>query len=258
MSSCFARQMGVAKPTGGHLCPAIQTKLRLGNKAQLRRATIEIPARRPSTKTIAPSADVQGTLRCRDGESASRCRLLGSTEVWAGKDPASLARLRSRNALASLLLDAEQVVSVERLIDLLWEQTPPRTAVTVPEEAVLPHGACAGRERVAGHAGGICQSRSWVRRPAMSLRPFFKLSSHWGSSSAPIGLRWKRPSGAATVPVVLSCRSVSAISSSSVAAVLVRSVTSESLGEVGLSCWRRGQQVKAVVRFESILPVVRK
>ena len=57
-------------------------------------------------------------------------RLLGPVEVQLGEMPASLPGPRARNLLAALLLDAGRVVPVERLIDLLWDEAPPRTALT--------------------------------------------------------------------------------------------------------------------------------
>lgn len=57
-------------------------------------------------------------------------RILGPVEVLLGDQPVRLPGPRARNLLAALLLDAGRVVSVERLIDVLWDEAPPRTALT--------------------------------------------------------------------------------------------------------------------------------
>ena len=55
--------------------------------------------------------------------------MLGPLEVLAGGEPLQLGRGRQRALLARLLLDADRVVSVARLIDDLWGEGAPETAV---------------------------------------------------------------------------------------------------------------------------------
>src|SRR5262249_57363756 len=57
-------------------------------------------------------------------------RVLGPLEVLAGEGPLPLGGAKQRALLALLLLDANRVVSRERLIDALWGDDPPETAVT--------------------------------------------------------------------------------------------------------------------------------
>ena len=57
-------------------------------------------------------------------------RLLGPLEVRAGDGPLPLGGLKQRGLLALLLLRANRVVARERLIDELWGDEPPETAVT--------------------------------------------------------------------------------------------------------------------------------
>src|SRR6476661_59270 len=57
-------------------------------------------------------------------------RLLGPLEVRAGDGPIALGTRKQRALLALLLLNANHVVSRERLIDDLWGEVPPETAVT--------------------------------------------------------------------------------------------------------------------------------
>ena len=58
-----------------------------------------------------------------------RFRILGTLEVRAYGDRVTLASPRQQRALAALLLTPNSVVPVERLIDALWEDEPPATAV---------------------------------------------------------------------------------------------------------------------------------
>ncbi|HEX5014997.1 MAG TPA: BTAD domain-containing putative transcriptional regulator [Candidatus Limnocylindrales bacterium] len=55
-------------------------------------------------------------------------RLLGALEVSAGEVAADLGPPKQRALLAILLLHAEEIVPIDRLIELLWGDSPPRTA----------------------------------------------------------------------------------------------------------------------------------
>lgn len=55
-------------------------------------------------------------------------RLLGPVEVLVNDKPVTIAASRQQIVLALLLLEAGHVVSVERIIDALWGEKPPRTA----------------------------------------------------------------------------------------------------------------------------------
>ncbi|ASU77323.1 SARP family transcriptional regulator [Actinopolyspora erythraea] len=57
--------------------------------------------------------------------------LLGPLEVRHGGQPRPLGNSAMRSALACLLLEPNQVVSMDRLIDALWGEQPPRTARTI-------------------------------------------------------------------------------------------------------------------------------
>jgi DNA-binding SARP family transcriptional activator len=57
-------------------------------------------------------------------------RVLGSLEVLDEGRPVALTGHKQRALLALLLLRANHVVPAERLIELLWGETPPRTAAT--------------------------------------------------------------------------------------------------------------------------------
>src|SRR5690348_10050037 len=57
-------------------------------------------------------------------------RLLGPLEVVDETGPILLGGQKQRAVLALLLLDVGRAVSVDRLIDALWGEQPPRTATT--------------------------------------------------------------------------------------------------------------------------------
>ena len=73
-------------------------------------------------------------------------RLLGPLEVRGGDGTLPLGGAKQRAVLALLLLSANRVVSRERLIDELWGDQPPETAVTTVQVYVsrlrklLPEG----------------------------------------------------------------------------------------------------------------------
>jgi DNA-binding SARP family transcriptional activator len=56
-------------------------------------------------------------------------RILGSLEVVANGTVADLGPPKQRAVLAVLLLHANEIVPTDRLIDLVWPERPPRTAV---------------------------------------------------------------------------------------------------------------------------------
>src|SRR5262245_4312157 len=58
-------------------------------------------------------------------------RVLGPLEVLGGAGPLPLGGAKQRGVLALLLLNANRVVPRERLIDELWGEDPPETAVTI-------------------------------------------------------------------------------------------------------------------------------
>jgi DNA-binding SARP family transcriptional activator len=57
-------------------------------------------------------------------------RILGPLEVLVDGEERPIRGTKQRAVLAILLLDAGRVVSTDRLIDLLWAESPPATAVT--------------------------------------------------------------------------------------------------------------------------------
>src|SRR3954465_11334361 len=75
-------------------------------------------------------------------------RILGPLEVSAdgrGLDPGGP---KQRALLALLLLEANHVVPRDRLIDALWDESPPETARKAPQVHVSQLRKALGRERL--------------------------------------------------------------------------------------------------------------
>jgi DNA-binding SARP family transcriptional activator/ABC-type branched-subunit amino acid transport system substrate-binding protein len=63
-------------------------------------------------------------------------RLLGPLEVFDGDRAVSLGEGRQRSVLVLLLLHHDEVVTTDRLVDALWGEHPPRTAVKVVQNNI--------------------------------------------------------------------------------------------------------------------------
>ncbi|MEV6816897.1 AfsR/SARP family transcriptional regulator, partial [Micromonospora sp. NPDC051296] len=55
-------------------------------------------------------------------------RLLGAVEAWSGERQLDLGPRQQRRLLAVLALKVNQLVTVDRLVDLTWPESPPQTA----------------------------------------------------------------------------------------------------------------------------------
>jgi DNA-binding SARP family transcriptional activator len=75
-------------------------------------------------------------------------RLLGPLEVLADGEAVAIAGTRQRAVLALLLLEADRVVSTDRLVDRLWGESPPPTAVTSLHNAIAQLRKALGAERL--------------------------------------------------------------------------------------------------------------
>jgi DNA-binding SARP family transcriptional activator/WD40 repeat protein/energy-coupling factor transporter ATP-binding protein EcfA2 len=80
-------------------------------------------------------------------------RVLGPFEAVVGQKPAPLGGARQRLVLAGLLANANAVVSSDRLIDIVWGDQPPSTALTTLQKYVYRLRASLG-ERLVRHAPG--------------------------------------------------------------------------------------------------------
>jgi DNA-binding SARP family transcriptional activator len=63
-------------------------------------------------------------------------RVLGSVEVWAGTAPVPVGGSKPRALLAALALDPGRVISVARLVDVIWGHDPPATATDLVQSYV--------------------------------------------------------------------------------------------------------------------------
>jgi DNA-binding SARP family transcriptional activator len=75
-------------------------------------------------------------------------RILGPLEVLAEGRPLELGGQKQRALLALLLLEANRVVSSERLIEALWEEEPPETAAKALQVYVSQLRKLLGRQRL--------------------------------------------------------------------------------------------------------------
>ena len=108
---------------------------------------------RPATRSLRPSE------RDSVGRLTLAYRILGPLEV---ESPSGLIRLggpRQRSVLAILLLDANRVVSIDRLADELYGEAPPVSAVTQIHRQISELRALLEPDRAPGAAGGVIETR---------------------------------------------------------------------------------------------------
>ena len=101
-------------------------------------------------------------------------RLLGPVEAFVDGSPAHLGGPKQRAVLALLLLDAGRSVSLERLVDEVWGERPPRTARSVVQTYVSElRAALPGLEIEGGAAGYLAR----VPSGSLDLTRFERLTS---------------------------------------------------------------------------------
>ncbi|MGZ8697473.1 MAG: AfsR/SARP family transcriptional regulator, partial [Gaiellaceae bacterium] len=101
------------------------------------------PEQQPSPPESRPSAP-----------SPWEFRVLGSLEALHGGQEVPIGGQRQRALLGLLLLNANRVVPTERLVDQLWGERPPPTAVTSLQNGIGQLRKALGRERVETRAPG--------------------------------------------------------------------------------------------------------
>jgi DNA-binding SARP family transcriptional activator len=99
-------------------------------------------------------------------------RILGPLEVRGEAGPIVVGGAKQRALLAFLLLNANQVVSSDRLIDAVWEEEPPATARKSLQLYVSRLRKLLGRERLRTEAGGYALL---VRADELDLARFARL-----------------------------------------------------------------------------------
>src|SRR5688500_18780932 len=63
-------------------------------------------------------------------------RILGPLELADGSAPVGVTGARQRSLLALLLIHRNEVISSDRIVDALWGETPPPSAVKAVQNAV--------------------------------------------------------------------------------------------------------------------------
>ena len=81
-------------------------------------------------------------------------RILGPVEVTSEGNPLALAGQRQRALLALLLLNAGSVVSTDRIVDQLWGERPPKTALSSLQNSIAQLRRLLGAEAVVTRAPG--------------------------------------------------------------------------------------------------------
>ena len=100
-------------------------------------------------------------------------RLLGPLEVLVDGRPARLGAPRHRGMLVLLLTQANAVVPAQRMIDELWGEEPPASAVNLVQGAVSHLRKILGREAIATRGAGYALS---VEPDALDLQRFERLA----------------------------------------------------------------------------------
>ncbi|MEQ4715629.1 BTAD domain-containing putative transcriptional regulator [Nonomuraea sp. B19D2] len=112
-------------------------------------------------------------------------RLLGSVEIVLNGKPIGISAPRQEIMLSMLLLDSNQVVSVRRLIDALWDADPPSTAKSQVQFTV------SALRRLLGHSdgSGVITTRSpgyliHVSDDALDVKVFERLAARGEAAAA--------------------------------------------------------------------------
>jgi DNA-binding SARP family transcriptional activator/class 3 adenylate cyclase len=113
--------------------------------------------------------------------NAPRFRLLGPMEVSGDDAPLSLGGQKQKAVLAVLLLHAGQAVSVDRLVDALWGDDPPKTAATSLQNFVSQLRKALGADALVTQAPGYLLR---IEPDELDVNRFTRLVSE-ASSAAP-------------------------------------------------------------------------
>ena len=90
----------------------------------------------------------------REGSERIEFRVLGPVEAVGDNGPIDLGATKQRALLALLLLNANTVVSRDRLVDALWGAQPPRSAVSSLQVYVHGLRKALGAQRIERHGTG--------------------------------------------------------------------------------------------------------
>ena len=90
----------------------------------------------------------------REGSGNIEFRVLGPVQATGEDGPLQLGAPKQRSLLAFLLLNAEVVVSRDRLVDVLWGAEPPRSAISSLQVYVHGLRKSLGTDRIETHGTG--------------------------------------------------------------------------------------------------------
>ncbi len=116
-------------------------------------------------------------------ETLVEFRVLGPLEVAVDGEPLALGGRQQRAVLALMLMNANEVVSHERMVDALWGQAPPATARNALQVAIHGLRKALGRGRVLTQGAGY---RLEVRSGELDLDRFEELVA--GARNQPAAL----------------------------------------------------------------------
>ena len=108
-------------------------------------------------------------------------RLLGPVEVVIAGKPLALGAARQEIVLAQLLLELDHVVSVDRLIDALWTDEPPRTAKSQVQITVSALRHLLGADAIVTRPPGYLIT---VEPDALDLTRYTKLTTSGSRAAA--------------------------------------------------------------------------
>lgn len=111
-------------------------------------------------------------------------RLLGPLEVFVDGQPRVLPRRKQRLLLTLLLLSQEEVVSIDRLVDQLWGDRPPKTAMGALQNLVSEVRKTVGSDVIRTHTAGYSLA---VQRESVDVHRFERLVAEAGHEESAEG-----------------------------------------------------------------------
>jgi DNA-binding SARP family transcriptional activator/tetratricopeptide (TPR) repeat protein len=176
-------------------------------------------------------------------------RLLGPVEAYAAGRPVSLGPRKQRLVLAVLALEVNQLVPLDRLVELMWPQSPPRTAVHAVQVCVSrlraaltnaltedPSGR-PGEAELVGYGGGYVLRADPMAIDAHRFRALAERARTAGSDRERMSMLdsalalWVGPALAGTAPAELCDRLCRGLEESRLAAVEDRLAVRLRLGQ---------------------------
>jgi len=99
-------------------------------------------------------------VRAADLEGKVRFQLLGPVQGWTGDRPVGLGARKQRFVFALLALEANRLVPMSRLVDLVWPDNPPVSA------RAMVHTCVSGLRSILHQQGAAAQGVALISEPA--------------------------------------------------------------------------------------------